>query len=376
MTTRTFLIPKAYYLMLSTLLLAGCDRSSAMPPAPSNEVGVITLKNEDVTLTTELSGRTSAFLVAEIRPQVSGILKQRLFEEGSVVKAGQPLYQIDPASYRATLSKQEAALQSAKLLAQRYERLIKYGAISRQDADDARSTWLQAQASVDAAKIDLGYTTITAPISGRIGRSSVTQGALLTANQTDAIATIQQLDPIYVDIPQSSTALLKLQEELSAGLLSSGEAQQTDVRLRLDTGKDYAYPGRLKFSEVTVDEATDSVIIRAQFPNPDGRLLPGMFVRARIQDGVRKGVILVPQRGLTRDSEGGATVLVVEKNNKAALRKVITERLVGNQWVVSEGLKAGDRVIVDGRQNVQPGQEVKAIPAVITRSDQAATQPK
>ncbi|WP_407727866.1 efflux RND transporter periplasmic adaptor subunit [Pectobacterium actinidiae] len=362
--------------MLLTFVLTGCDRTTVTPAAMLPEVGVITLTESDIALTTELPGRTSPYLVAEIRPQVGGILQQRQFEEGSVVKTGQTLYQIDPAPYRAALAKAEASLESARLLAQRYERLVKNGAISQQDRDDARSSWLQAQASVDSARIDLGYTKITAPISGRIGRSSVTQGALLTANQANSLATIQQLDPIYVDIPQSSTSLLRLQDDLAAGRLTATSEQQAEVKLLLDNGTEYPYPGHLKFSEVTVDEGTNSIIIRAQFPNPQGRLLPGMFVRTKLQEGVRKQALLVPQRGITRNTSGQATALVVGKDNKVELRNVVTERTVGNQWLVGEGLKPGDRVIVDGVQKAQPGNEVKIVDADVGNSANTVSKPQ
>lgn len=345
--------------ILLTLTLTGCDQPQHPPQNSTPEVGIVTLTASNIALTMELPGRTASFRTAEVRPQVGGILQKRLFEEGSMVEAGQVLYQIDPAPYRTTLTKAEASLESSKLLALRYERLVKTGAISQQDRDDARSSWLQAQADVDSARIDLGYTSITAPISGRIGRSSVTQGALLTANQADALATIQQLDPIYVDIPQSSTALLKLQDEFAAGRLKRNGEQQAEVKLMLDNGTEYSYPGRIKLSEVTVDESTDSVIIRAEFPNPDGRLLPGMFVRAKLQEGVRENALLVPQRGITRDPTGQASALVVDKDNKVIRKSVVTDRVVGNQWLIRDGLQSGDRVIVDGTQKAQPGSEVK-----------------
>lgn len=345
--------------VLLTFVLAGCDQPQRPPQNSIPEVGIVALTESNVTLTTELPGRTASFRVAEVRPQVGGILQKRLFEEGTMVEAGQVLYQIDPAPYRATLSKAEASLESSRLLAQRYERLLKTRAISQQDRDDARSTWLQAQADVDSARIDLGYTSIIAPISGRIGRSSVTQGALLTANQTDALATIQQLDPIYVDIPQSSTSLLKLQDEFTAGRLKKNGEQQAEVKLLLDNGSEYPYPGRIKLAEVTVDESTDSVIIRAEFPNPEGRLLPGMFVRAKLQEGVRENALLVPQRGISRDPTGQASALIVDKDNKVIRKSVVTERVVGNQWLIREGLQIGDRVIVDGTQKAQPGSKVK-----------------
>lgn len=343
------------------LSLSGCDKPQQQSKAPLQEVGVVTLTAKDVALTTELPGRTAPFLVAEIRPQVGGILQKRLFEEGSMVNAGQVLYQIDPAPYQAELAKAQASLESSRLLARRYEALVKTSAISQQDRDDSRSSWLQAKASVDSARIDLGYTKITAPISGRIGRSSVTQGALLTANQSDALATIQQLDPIYVDIPQSSTSLLRMQDDLAAGRIKLKGDQQAEVRLFLDNGQEYPVPGKLKFSEVTVDKGTNAVIIRAVFPNPDNRLLPGMFVRAKLQEGIREDALLVPQRGITRDSTGQATALVVNKDNKVELKNVITERVIGNEWLISDGLSTGDRVIVDGIQKAQPGSEVKVV---------------
>ncbi|GKW14439.1 multidrug resistance protein MexA [Pectobacterium carotovorum subsp. carotovorum] len=345
--------------ILTVVTLASCDRPPAPPQSSVPEVGIVTLATTNVPLTSELPGRTASYRVAEVRPQVGGILQKRLFEEGSLVQAGQILYQIDPAPYRAALAKAEASLESAKLLAQRYEKLVKTSAISQQDRDDARSSWLQARAEVDSARIDLGYTSIRAPISGRIGRSSVTQGALLTANQTDAMATIQQLDPIYVDIPQSSTSLLKLQDEFAAGHLKKDAEQQAEVRLMLDSGREYTHPGRIRLSEVTVDESSDSVIIRAEFPNPEGRLLPGMFVRATLQEGVRENVLLVPQRGIARDPAGQASALIVGEDNKVIRKLVMTERVVGNQWLISEGLKSGDRVIVDGTQNARPGNEVR-----------------
>lgn len=361
--------------VLLTLTISGCDQPQRPVQNSVPEVGIVTLTGTNVVLTTELPGRTSSFRTAEVRPQVGGILQKRLFDEGAIVKAGQALYQIDPAPYRATLAKAEASLESSRLLAQRYERLLKTRAISQQDRDDARSSWLQAQADVDSARIDLGYTTITAPISGRIGRSSYTQGALLTANQTNALATIQQLDPIYVDIPQSSTALLTLQDEFAAGRLKQNGEQQAEVKLLLDNGTEYLHLGRIKLSEVTVDESTDSVIIRAEFPNPDGRLLPGMFVRAKLQEGVREDALLVPQRGITRDPTGQASALVVDKDNKVIRKSVVTDRVVGNQWLIRDGLQSGDRVIVDGTQKAQPGNEVKIAQTAVPSSS-VSTQPK
>ncbi|WP_067733430.1 efflux RND transporter periplasmic adaptor subunit [Novosphingobium naphthalenivorans] len=349
----------------ASLALSACQQKDAAPAQPVAEVGIVTLKPENVSLTTELPGRTTPYLVAEVRPQVGGILLRRLFEEGSNVKAGQPLYQINPAPFQATLAKAQASLTSARLLSERYDRLIKDQAISQQDSDDARSQYLQAKAAVQSARIDLDFTRITAPISGRIGRSAFTQGALVTANQADALATIQQLDPIYVDIVQPSTAILDLREALASGRLKRTGDNQAEVRLRLENGKDYPHPGKLKFSEVSVDAGTGSVTLRAEFPNPEGILLPGMFVHAQLQQGVRNGAILVPQRGVTRDTSGQATALVVDTDGKAQLRDVTVERSIGSRWLISSGLKAGDRVIVDGVQNVQPGARVKAVAAKI-----------
>jgi len=349
--------------------LSACNSGGPgqMPPHGPPEVGVVTVQPEDVALSTELPGRTSAYLIAEVRPQVGGILQKRLFEEGSEVRAGQPLYQIDPAPYRATLARAEASLESARLLSERYERLIASHAISQQDHDDARSQYLQARAAAESARIDVGYTRITAPISGRIGRSSVTQGALLTANQGNALATVQQLDPIYVDIVQPSTAILALKEDLASGRLKSAGDGQAEVGLQLENGRPYAHAGKLQFSEVSVDEGTGAVTLRAVFPNPDGLLLPGMFVRAQLQEGVRDGALLVPQRGITRDAGGQATALVVGADDKVESRQVTVERTLGDRWLVSAGLKAGDKVIVDGLQvmgqSLQPGTPVKAVPA-------------
>ncbi|WP_066765290.1 efflux RND transporter periplasmic adaptor subunit [Sphingobium sp. CCH11-B1] len=350
-------------MVASCLLLAACQREQASPPPATPEVSVITLRPEDVTFSTELPGRTTPYRVAEVRPQVGGILLQRLFEEGSFVKAGQPLYQVNPAPYRATLERAQASLSSAQLLSERYDRLIKDNAISQQDRDDARAQYLAARAAVHSAQIDMGFTRISAPISGRIGRSAFTQGALVTASQPDALATIQQLDPIYVDIVQPSTALLTLREDFASGRLKAGGDGQAEVRLILENGKSYPQPGRLKFSEVSVDQGTGAVTLRAQFPNPDGVLLPGMFVRALLPQGMRSNALLVPQRAVTRDQSGQASVMIVDKAGKAQQRKVSVERSVGSRSLISAGLAAGDRVVVDGGQNVQPGAMVKTVAA-------------
>jgi membrane fusion protein, multidrug efflux system len=348
----------------AALSLAACKGHDAAPPAPPPpEVGTVTLTPQDVALSTELPGRTSAHLISEVRPQVNGIIQQRPFEEGTQVKAGDVLYQIDPAPYRAVLARAEAAAGSAKLLSDRYEQLIKTEAISQQAYDDAKSHYQQAKAAVQAARIDVGYTRITAPISGRIGRSAVTQGALVTAGQPSPLATIQQLDPIYVDITQPSTSVLSLKQDLAEGRLKQTGDNQAEVTLRLENGQHYAHKGALKFSEVNVDEGTGAVTLRAVFPNPDHLLMPGMFVRAQLQEGVRGQSLLVPHRGLTRDTAGEAMVMVVDGESRAQVRKVVAQRSIGHDWLVTDGLKAGDKVIVDGLQQVRPGVAVSAVQA-------------
>jgi membrane fusion protein (multidrug efflux system) len=362
-------------LIATCLHLSACQKAAAPAESRPPEVGVVTVQPQSVNLSAELPGRTAPYLVAEVRPQVGGILLKRQFEEGSEVKAGQPLYQIDPAPYRAVLAQTEATLESARLLDERYGRLIENHAISQQERDNARAAYLQAKATAEAARINLDFTRITAPISGRIGRSSVTQGALVTANQAGALATVQRLDPIYVDIVQPSTALLQLKDDLASGRLKSTGEDQAEVRLQLEDGRDYNHSGALKFSEVSVDEGTGAVTLRAVFPNPDGVLLPGMFVRARLQQGVREQVLLVPQRGVTRDTQGKPVALVLDAKNTVQQRALTTERNLEGQWLVSSGLKPGDRVIVDGVQNVQPGIQVTPVPAQTSTSVDKVTQP-
>jgi membrane fusion protein (multidrug efflux system) len=339
-------------------------------------VGVVVIQPQRVALTTELPGRTTAYLTAEVRPQVTGIIQSRLFTEGSDVKAGQALYQIDPASYRAAhssaraaLSRAEAALVSVRLKSERYGQLVKINAVSQQDYDDAHAALMQAEADVEAAKaalesarINLAYTRVTAPISGRIGRSTVTSGALVTANQAAALSTIQNLSSMYVDVTQSNAELLKLKQNLASGLLKQGGASQARVKLILEDGSAYPLPGALKFSEVTVDQSTGSITLRATFPNPKQILLPGMFVRAILEEGVSENAILIPQRGVTRNSKGDAVALVVGAGEKAEQRPIKVSRTVGDTWLVSEGIKAGDRVIVEGLQKARPGTVVKAVP--------------
>ncbi|OGR31803.1 MAG: efflux transporter periplasmic adaptor subunit [Desulfuromonadales bacterium GWD2_61_12] len=365
------------FLLLGTLALAGCGKEAAKggpPPAP--EVGVITLQPQRVALTTELSGRTTPYQIAEVRPQVGGIIQKRLFTEGTEVRAGQTLYQIDPATYRAALAsaeanlaRAEANLLPARLKAERYRELIAIKAISQQDDDNAQAALKQAEAdiaaakaAVDNARINLQYTSITAPISGRIGRSSVTAGALVTANQEDALATIQQLDPIYVDVSRSSSEMLQLRRQFANGTLKTDAAGAARVKLRFEDGSPYPRAGALKFSEASVDPGTGTVTLRTLFPNPELLLLPGMFVRAVIEEGIAENALLVPQRGVTRDQAGNPTALVVGAGEKVEVRLVKVVRTVGENWLVEDGLKPGDRVILEGLQRLRPGSVVKAVP--------------
>jgi membrane fusion protein (multidrug efflux system) len=357
-------------------LLAACgDKQATGPTGAKPQVGVVTLKTQTVSLTTELPGRTSAYRVAEVRPQVSGILQKRLFTEGGEVKAQQQLYQIDPALYqaqfdssKAALARAEAQQRSAAALAERYKPLVETRAVSRQQYDDAMAARdqaaaevLSAKAALDTSRINLVYTKVLSPIDGIIGRSAVTEGALLTASQGDPIAVVQQIDPIYVDVTQSSVQLLRLKNAMASGLLKAVDGSQAaEVTLTLEDGTKYAKVGKLQFSEVTVEPSTGAVILRAVFPNPDHSLLPGMFVRARLADAVAPQGLLVPQRGVTRNPRGNPTALVVDAAGKVELRQLKTERAVGDQWLVSDGLKEGEKVIVDGLQRVRPGMEVTA----------------
>jgi membrane fusion protein, multidrug efflux system len=374
-----------------SLISGGCDRrQKSQSPAPVAEVSAVTVQPQQVMLTTELPGRTSAYLIAEVRPQVGGIIKKRLFTEGSDVKTGEVLYQIDPALYQATYNSVKAALARAeanlipiRLKAGRYAELVKINAVSRQDYDDASAALKQAEAdvetgkaAVETARINLAYTKVTAPISGRIGRSSVTNGALVTASQPAALATIQQLSPIYVDVTQSSAELLRLKQNLASGLLKSNGAAQARVRLLLEDGSPYPLPGTLKFSEVTVDQSTSSITLRAIFPNPKHMLLPGMFVRAILEEGVNEHAILVPQRGVTRNPAGNAMVMVVGSEEKVEPRVIKVLRTVGENWLVSEGLKAGDRIILEGLQKARPGTPVKVVPFAGPADGTPAIAPK
>jgi membrane fusion protein (multidrug efflux system) len=361
---------------LAALLLVACGQEQGGPPPPP-EVGVITLAPHKVDIVDQLPGRTTAFRVAEVRPQVTGIVQKRLFTEGGEVKAGQQLFQIDAGSYRAALSSAEAALKraeaqaiTARLLEERYAPLIAANAVSKQENDDAIAARARAEADVAAARaavasarINVVYTQVLSPINGRIGRTLVTEGALVTSGQQGPLATVQQLDPIYVDITQSSTEMLRLQRQLANGELVKDADDQAEVGLTLEDGTVYAERGRLKVSEVSVDPGTGSVVLRAVFPNPRRELLPGMFVRATLTRGSRAQALLVPQRGVTRNPKGEATVLVVDADNKAAERVVTADRAIGSDWLITDGLAAGDRVIVDGLQKVKPGATVKPVPA-------------
>ncbi|KRW62654.1 efflux RND transporter periplasmic adaptor subunit [Pseudomonas sp. TTU2014-080ASC] len=359
---------------LAVFGLSGCKESSAPPAQQAPQVGVVTLKSQPYTLTTELPGRTSAYRIAEVRPQVSGIIQKRLFTEGSDVKANQQLYQIDPATYRAAYKSAQAAQISASALADRYKLLVVDKAVSQQAFDEARASSLQAQAALEQAQINLRYTKVLAPISGRIGRSIVTEGALVNSGQADALATIQQLDPIYVDVTQSTKELLQLRRDLAEGRLSAAADGAAKVRLRLEDGSDYPLEGKLEFSDVSVDEGTGSVTLRAVFPNPDYHLLPGMFVHAELVAGVNQKAILVPQQGVTRTPQGEAMSMVVNEKNVVEARPLKAERTAGNNWLVISGLNEGDRVITEGLQFVQPGVEVNVKPAGNLSANQAESQ--
>lgn len=366
MTTHFRLLPLSGFIICAALL-AGCDNTeNQQQQAQAPHVTVHVVKSAPLAVTTELPGRTDAFRVAEVRPQVSGIILKRNFTEGGDVKAGESLYQIDPATYQAAYdsAKAEAAANIAHLTVKRYLPLVGTQYISQQEYDQAvanagqaNASVVAAQAGVESARINLAYTKVTSPVSGRIGKSSVTEGALVTNGQSTALATVQQLDPIYVDVTQSSTDFMRLkQSSLQKG------SSDSSVELLMENGQRYPLKGTLQFSDVTVDESTGSITLRAIFPNPQHMLLPGMFVRARINEGVQPDAILVPQQGVTRTPRGEATVLVVNDKNQVEMRTVVATQAIGNQWLVSEGLKNGDRVIVSGLQKAHPGATVVATP--------------
>lgn len=405
--------------LMTSLLMIGCESQQQAPrPLPIPEVATETIQPRPIVLTVELPGRTSAYRVAEIRPQVSGLLQKRLFTEGSDVKAGQVLYQIDAAPFKASLdnaranllavrkaadraraelsasiagvSRQKATLALAKTNSRRLKELVKDRAVSVSEYDQAvtetsvaeatlrvvqaqvesdkvavaaaEAAIQQAEAALETARINLGYTQITAPISGRIGRSNVTEGAIVTAYQPLALATVQQLDPMYVDVPQSSNELLRLKRRIEEGRLNQNGKSQQKVKLILEDGSEYSLEGTLQFRDVTVDPTTGSVILRVVFPNPDGILLPGMFVRAAVQEGIHEQAILIPQQAVSRDPKGQPVTLIVDGEDKVQQRMLLLDRAIGDKWLVTSGLAAGDRVIVEGVQKVRPGGQVKAVP--------------
>jgi membrane fusion protein (multidrug efflux system) len=363
----------SYSLLASAALLLGACQQKSPPPAPGLvEVGVVTLQTQSVALQNELPGRVTAALSADVRPQVSGIVQARLFTEGARVQAGQVLYRLDASSYKATfeqaraaLANAEAAVGAARQKDERYAALAQIEGVSKQDADDAHTAYRQGLAAVDekkaalnSARIDLDHTTVTAPIAGRIGISSVTVGALVTASQTTALATIRGLDTVYVDMAQSSTQLLRLRKLQATAGTQPGSAK---VHLKLEDGSAYARVGTLKLQEVAVDESTGAVTLRAEFANPDGVLLPGMYVRAVLDEAQDNQALLVPQRGIARDPKGNATAMVLGAGNKVEQRSVVTDRALGDQWLVSAGLAAGDRLVIEGLNKIRVGDTVKPV---------------
>jgi membrane fusion protein (multidrug efflux system) len=368
--------PAAVAIVIAGLAMTvACGGKKQAPPQTAPEVAAITVATRKVELTSELPGRTVAYRTAEIRPQVGGIIRKRLFEEGSNVKAGQVLYEIDPATFqaafdnaKAALGRAEANLPAIRSRADRYKELLASRAVSQQDYDDAAAAVKQAEADIaywkaalESARVNLEHTRIAAPISGRIGRSEVTDGALATAHQPQALATIQQLDPIFVDVPQSTSELLALKARMKEGRLQSG-ANQRSVKILLEDGSEYPLEGTLQFQDVTVDPTTGSVTLRIVVPNPQGVLLPGMFVRAAIREGVNRNAVLIPQQSVSRDPKGNPYALLVDAAGKVEQRPLVLDRAVGPSWLVSKGLSAGDNVIVEGMQKVRPGASVKVVP--------------
>jgi len=380
-----FKLSVIFWAMSGILLFAGCNRgpqSPTSPPVP--EVTTVTVQPQKIMLETELSGRTSAYRVAEIRPQVSGLILKRMFTEGSKVMAGQILYQIDPAPFqaalenaKAALSRSEANLFATRSRTERYKDLLADKAVSQQDYDDSVANLSQVKADIQywkstekTARINLGYTKVTAPISGRIGKSNITDGAIVTAYQPMAMATIQQLDPIYIDVPQSTTALLNLKSRLKNGLLKQNGADQNKVKLILEGNKAYPIEGILQFSDITVEPTTGSVILRIIAPNPEGILLPGMFIRAVIKEGINEHAILISQQSVSRDPKGNPFVLVIDAESKAVLKPLTLDRAIGNKWLISDGLVQGDRVIIEGLLMLRPGTVVKAVSVDKTQKGQ------
>lgn len=379
----------SYFRVLPLGILAALAACGAEEPPKQQppKVGVVTVQQEPVVLTAELPGRISALEMSEVRPQINGIIRRRLFAEGSMVQAGQVLYEIDDAAYRATLgiaqgnlARAQASTDATRLQAERYRSLIGINAVSKQELDNAEAAARQARADVaaqksgvDAARINVDFTRIRAPISGRIGRSLATPGALVQAGQAQPLATILRSDDVYVDVTQSAAQLLNLRDAMAKGGISRDGQESLRVKLMLPNGTTYPAEGRLQFSEAAVDPQTGSVTLRAIFPNKDGLLLPGMYVRAQVVEGVRQNAILAPQQGITRDPRGRATALVVSAQNTVEQRKVVAERPVGDKWVVTEGLKAGDRLIVEGLMGLQPG--TKVTPGAPTQITVPAAQP-
>ena len=379
--------------LLALLAMAACDgkpgpgAANAAPSAPPPpEVTVVTLQPRPAPVTTVLPGRTSAFRVAEVRPQVGGVLRERLFTEGEEVTAGQPLFRIDPAPFQAaletaeaTLARAEAAAHSAEITVNRYRPLVRARAVSQQDLDIAEAQLRQAQAdvasaqaAVDTARINLGYTVVNSPIAGHTGRSSVTVGALVTASQASALVTVTQLNPIYVDVTQPNSALLRQRRDIAEGALRRDAADRAKAVLILEDGTEYARPGEIQFSEVIVDQGTGSVTLRAVFPNPDGLLMPGMFVRARVEEGVIDRALLVPQQAVLRTPRGEPMAFVVNAEGVVEQRVLKTSRAIGTDWLVTEGLAAGDRVVTEGVLRIRPGARVNASEAA-PRPGQVAT---
>ncbi len=373
--------------LLGSFLLSSCERRQQSVSVPVPEVATVTIQSKELVLTTELPGRTCPHVVAEIRPQVNGIIQKRLFTEGSDVEAGQVLYQIDPAPFqaaldsaKANLAKSEANQIVSRLKFERYKGLLAEKAVSQQDYDDREAALKQAEAdvefckaAVETARINLDYTRVTGPISGRIGKSNITDGALVTAHQVIPLATIQQLDPIYVDVPQSTTELLRLRQRLAEGRLNQNETHNNKVKLVLGDGGEYPLEGTLQFRDITVDPTTGSVILRIVVPNPEGLLLPGMFVRAVVEEGVAQQAILVPQQGVSRTPKGDPFALVVSNAGTVEQRMLGLSRAIGNSWLVTSGLSPGDRVIVEGSLNVRPGSSVKAV-SLISNSPKASAE--
>lgn len=376
--------------LMAAAVLSGCDNSEEQGGPPPPEVGVVTVKPERLEVTTELSGRTSAYRVAEIRPQVTGIVQKRLFEEGARVEEGQQLYQIDPALYQANFDAAKAALakavaneRAARTRAARYRELVAVNAVSKQDYDDVMATLAQnsadvasAKANLDTAETNLAYTKVFAPISGIIGRSTVTEGALVTANQATELATVTQLDPIYVDLTQSASEMLRMQRAMAEGRIQGAADGKAPVTLKLEGGEEqYGGTGELQFSGVTVAPDTSMVQLRAIFPNPNAELLPGLFVRAVVKQGALESAILVPQQGVSRSPDGQAQVWLVGEDGTAMQKSVTASRAIGDKWLITEGLEAGDRVVVVGVQKLQPGVTVTPVEAAQPPAGSSPDQP-